>query len=133
MTLFMLSAYCWGEIANWKSLAMLSSSTSAAVGLSAWSQDWAKVLALLATPYWNLSQSASLPTSRLSLPSTMGMPPDATHSLDSASVETPVAKNFLATAFSAAEDFEEIERYWPGLPTVLLGSPLPPSTVGKLL
>ena len=29
---------------------------------------------------------------------------------------TAVAKNFLAIAFSAAVAFEEIERYWPGLP-----------------
>ena len=48
MTSFMLSANCWGVIDSWNSLAMLSSSVSAAVGLSAWSQDWAKILALLA-------------------------------------------------------------------------------------
>ncbi len=41
----MLSANCCGEIDSWKSLAMLSSSVSAWVGLSAWSQDWAKVFA----------------------------------------------------------------------------------------
>ena len=50
MTAFMLVANCWGEIDSWNSLAMLSSSVSAAVGLSAWSQDWAKTLAPLATP-----------------------------------------------------------------------------------
>ena len=48
MTAFMLSANCCGEIDSWNSLTMLSSNASAAVGLSAWSQDWAKVLALLA-------------------------------------------------------------------------------------
>ena len=48
MTWFMLSANCCGVIDSWKSLAMLSSSFSAAVGLRAWSQDWAKTLALLA-------------------------------------------------------------------------------------
>ena len=48
MTAFMLSANCCGEIDSWNSLAMLSSSVSAAVGLSAWSQDWAKTFALLA-------------------------------------------------------------------------------------
>ena len=45
MTSFMLPANCCGEIDSWNSLAMLSSSASAAVGLSAWSHDWAKVLA----------------------------------------------------------------------------------------
>src|SRR6187401_383996 len=115
---------------SWKSLAMLSRRTSAAVGLSAWSQDWAKVLAPLATPYWNFSQSSSLPERRLSLPLTIGMPPEATHSFDSASEDTAVAKNFLAISFSASEAFEEMERYWPGLPTVSLGSPVPPSTPG---
>ena len=48
MTWFMLEANCCGVIDSWKSLAMLSSSFSAAVGLRAWSQDWAKTLALLA-------------------------------------------------------------------------------------
>ena len=48
MTWFMLVANCCGVIDSWKSLAMLSSSFSAAVGLRAWSQDWAKTLALLA-------------------------------------------------------------------------------------
>jgi hypothetical protein len=48
MTWFMLEANCCGEMDSWKSLAMLSSSRSAAVGLRAWSQDWAKTLALLA-------------------------------------------------------------------------------------
>ena len=41
----MLSANCCGEIDSWNSLAMLSSSVSAWVGLSAWSQDWAKFFA----------------------------------------------------------------------------------------
>lgn len=50
MTAFMFVAKSCGEIDSWNSLAMLSSSTSAAVGLSAWSHDWAKTLALLATP-----------------------------------------------------------------------------------
>ena len=49
MIAFMLSANCWGEIDIWNSLAMLSSSASAAVGLSAWSHDCAKTLALLET------------------------------------------------------------------------------------
>jgi hypothetical protein len=42
-------------------------------------------------------------------------------------------KNFFATSFSAAVDFEEMERYWPGLPTVFDGSPLPPVTGGKFM
>ncbi len=46
ITAFMLSANCCGEIDSWNSLAMLSSSVSAAVGLSAWSHDWAKFFAL---------------------------------------------------------------------------------------
>ena len=46
MTAFMLSANCCGEIDSWNSLAMLSSSVSAAVGLSAWSQDWREGLGL---------------------------------------------------------------------------------------
>jgi hypothetical protein len=49
MTAFMLDANCCGEMDSWNSWAMLSSSFSAAVGLSAWSQDWANVLALLET------------------------------------------------------------------------------------
>ena len=28
---------------------------------------------------------------------------------------------------------DEIDRYWPGLPTVSLGSPLPPSIGGKFI
>ena len=50
MTAFMFVANSCGVIDSWNSLAMLSSSTSAAVGLSAWSQDWANVLALTAMP-----------------------------------------------------------------------------------
>ena len=50
MTPFMLSANCCGVIESWKSREMLSSSFSAAVGLSAWSHDCGKLLALLATP-----------------------------------------------------------------------------------
>ena len=50
MTRFMLSANCCGVIESWNSWEMLSSSFSAAVGLSAWSQDCGKLLALLATP-----------------------------------------------------------------------------------
>src|SRR5665647_1300604 len=50
MTLFMLSANCWGEIDSWNSLAMSLSSSSAAVGLIAWSHDWAKTLAPLEVP-----------------------------------------------------------------------------------
>ena len=45
MTPFMLSTHCCGVICSWNSLAMLSSSVSAEVGGSAWSQDWAKALA----------------------------------------------------------------------------------------
>ena len=45
MTPFMLSTHCCGEICSWNSLAMLSSSVSAAVGLSAWSHDCANTLA----------------------------------------------------------------------------------------
>jgi hypothetical protein len=48
MTAFRLVANCCGLIDIWNSLAMLSSRTSAAVGLSAWSQDWAKLFAPLA-------------------------------------------------------------------------------------
>ena len=44
-----------------------------------------------------------------------------------------MAKNFLAISFSEAVAFAEIERYWPGLPTVSLGSPVPPSTGGKFM
>jgi len=43
----MLLAYCCGEIDSANSFAMLSSSTSAWVGLSAWSHDCAKTEALL--------------------------------------------------------------------------------------
>ena len=50
MTPFMLSANCCGVTESWKSREMLSSSFSAAVGLSAWSHDCGKLLALLATP-----------------------------------------------------------------------------------
>jgi hypothetical protein len=39
----------------------------------------------------------------------------------------------LAVSFSASVAFDEIDRYWPGLPTVLVGSPLPPSTGGKFI
>ena len=42
-------------------------------------------------------------------------------------------KNFFAISFCSAVALEEIDRYWPGLPTVLLGSPLPPSTGGKFM
>ncbi len=49
MTSFMLVANCCGVMVSWNSLAMLSSSVSAAVGASAWSQDCAKTLALLDT------------------------------------------------------------------------------------
>jgi hypothetical protein len=48
ITAFMLSANCCGEIDSWNSLAMLSSSVSAWVGLRAWSQDWAKFFAFAA-------------------------------------------------------------------------------------
>jgi hypothetical protein len=53
--------------------------------------------------------------------------------LTSASESTWVEKNFLAVSFSSAVALEEIDRYWPGLPTVLLRSPLPPSTGGKFM
>jgi hypothetical protein len=41
----MESTHCWGLICSWNSLAMLSSSVSAEVGLSAWSQDCANSVA----------------------------------------------------------------------------------------
>ena len=47
ITAFMLSANCCGLIDSWNSLAMLSSRASAWVGLSAWSHDCPKYLALL--------------------------------------------------------------------------------------
>ena len=43
------SIHCSGVMDSWNSLAMLSSSVSAAVGDNAWSQDWAKLLAFEAT------------------------------------------------------------------------------------
>ena len=49
MTAFMLSANCCGVMRQLEQLGDVVSSTSAAVGLSAWSQDCAKTLALLAT------------------------------------------------------------------------------------
>src|ERR687886_685276 len=64
---------------------------------------------------------------------TIGTEPLSTHSLTSASVRTSVLKNFFAVSFACALALEEIERYWPGLPTVSLGSPLPPSTGGKFI
>src|SRR5690606_36293535 len=100
MTAFMLSTNCCGEIDSWNSLAMLSSSTSAAVGLSAWSQDWANDLALLAMPYTKLRNSASLEFAKnLSTPLTIGTPPVSTQPFCSSSSSTPVAKNFLAISF----------------------------------
>ncbi len=45
---FRAVANCSGLMDNWNNLAMLSSSTSAAVGLSAWSQDCTKLFASLA-------------------------------------------------------------------------------------
>lgn len=44
-----------------------------------------------------------------------------------------MAKKSLAIFFCSALAFEEMDRYWAGLPTVLLGSPLPPSTGGKVM
>src|SRR3954447_12675261 len=82
----------------------------------------------------NLRNSASLEAaSVLSEPFTIGTDPLSTHCLISASVRTPLAKNALAASFCCAVALEEIDRYWPGLPTVLLGSPLPPSTGGKFI
>jgi hypothetical protein len=53
--------------------------------------------------------------------------------LTSSSSTRVVEKNFLAVSFASAVAFDEIDRYCPGLPTVLLGSPLPPSTGGKFM
>ncbi len=44
-----------------------------------------------------------------------------------------MAKKSLATFFSSALALEEMDRYWAGLPTVSLRSPLPPSTAGKVM
>ena len=60
-------------------------------------------------------------------------PPVPIHCLTSSSSRTPLVKNFLAVAFSSALAFEEMDRYCAGLPTVLLGSPVPPSTGGKFM
>ncbi len=71
--------------------------------------------------------------SSFSVPSRIGTDPLSIHCLTSASCRTPLAKNSLATFFSPAPAFEEMDRYWAGLPTVLLGSPLPPATGGKFM
>ena len=42
-------------------------------------------------------------------------------------------KNSFAVCFAPLDALEEMEKYWPGLPTVSLGSPLPPSTGGKFI
>lgn len=116
---------------------MLSSRVSAAVGLSAWSQDWAKFFALLDVSYTKLSQAASFVSatalSLASVPLTTGTLPDAIQASTEAASSVAVERNFLATSFSCWLAFEEMERYCPGLPTVSLGSPLPPSTGGKFM
>src|SRR5215467_9220015 len=133
MTPFMLSIHCCGLICNWNSLAMLSSRVSAAAGLNAWSHDWAKTLAPDAIDDMSLRNCASSPVNRLALSVRTGTPPDLTHPAFSSLSTRVVEKNFFAVAWSAAEDLDEIERYWPGLPTVSVGSPLPPSIPGKFI
>src|SRR5262245_23638043 len=133
MAWFMLSIHCCGLTCSWNSLAMLSSRVSAWVGLSAWSQDWAKTLALDAIEDMSLRNCASSPVNRLALSVRTGTPPDWTQPAFSVSSTRVVEKNFFATSWSAADDLEEIERYWPGLPTVSVGSPLPPSIPGKFI
>src|SRR6266540_5890638 len=64
---------------------------------------------------------------------TTGMLPDFTQASTDAPSRVEVDRNFFAVSFSAWLAFEEIDRYWPGLPTVSLGSPLPPSTGGKFM
>ncbi len=61
------------------------------------------------------------------------MLPDLTHASTEASSRVLLARNFFAVSFSPSVAFDEIDRYWPGLPTVSLGSPLPPSTGGKFM
>ena len=68
-----------------------------------------------------------------SAPLTIGTPPVPIQSWISASVSTPVAKNFFAVSFCASVAFDEIDRYCAGLPVVAVGSPLPPSTGGKFM
>src|SRR5690349_687376 len=82
----------------------------------------------------NLRNSASgeLP-SCASEPLMIGTPPDLIQPFISSSSISAVEKNFLAVSLASGVAFEEIDRYWPGLPTVLLGSPLPPSMAGKLV
>src|SRR5262245_21980317 len=133
MTPFMLSIHCCGLICSWNSLAMLSSRVSATVGLRAWSQDWAKTFAPDAIEDMSFRYCASSPTNRLALSPNTGTPPDLTQPAFSASSTRVVEKNFFATAWSAADAFDVIERYWPGLPTVSVGSPLPPSIPGKFI
>src|SRR5205814_5056736 len=67
------------------------------------------------------------------MPLTIGTPPVSIHCLTSVLSRTVVEKNFFAVSFCASVAFDEIARYWPGLPTVSLGSPLPPSTDGKFM
>ena len=70
---------------------------------------------------------------RLSLLVRTGTPPDLTQPAFSVSSTRAVEKNFFAMSCAAADALDEIERYWPGLPTVLLGSPLPPAIGGKFI
>jgi hypothetical protein len=82
----------------------------------------------------NLSHSASGDEPiRLSEPLTIGMFPVPIHPFCSSLSSTALLKKFCAVVFSAAVAFEEIDRYWAGLPTVSLGSPFPPSTPGKFI
>src|SRR3954468_18260963 len=83
----------------------------------------------------NLSQLASGPEPNCaSTPLMSGTLPVATHFLISVSSNRVVERNFLAVSFCSFVALEEIDVYWPGLPTVSLGSPLSESdTLGKLV
>ena len=102
---------------------------------SAWSQDWAKTLALAGDVVDELrgSRRPCEAPQLARVPLTTGTPPVPIHCLISSSESTAVVKNFLAISFCSSVAFEEIDRYWAGLPTVSLGSPLPPSTGGKFM
>src|SRR5690349_21115307 len=69
----------------------------------------------------------------VSLPLMIGTPPDLIQPATSSLSTRVVEKNFFAVSLAPALAFEEIERYWPGFPTVFLGSPLPPSIPGKFM
>src|SRR3954465_1334911 len=81
----------------------------------------------------NLRYSASgEEASCASLPLMIGTPPDLIQPVTSSLSTRAVEKNFFAVSFASVVALDEIERYWPGLPTWLLGSPLPP-VVGKFI